>query len=376
MRCPTPCHIVSLSFCYPQNRARRNSVWQANSGNWQTNGLGPGGETQECTYHKTCTSSVVPTAPSGYTLACPGGDESCGPDEDISYDRHGNVGGGLGGVLYESNCTNTVELCASACEALGGCCGFSFVFNEGQYESQNLGRCVAKACGGVIVTFQYGTALYSREAGAVMAPPSPPKAPPSPQLPPHLPQLAPLDTLQTSSTSAVLFVVPTSVNSEDDLTASQKATIQQAIASAAGVDDSHVQLNFVLGSIVIMAIVYVPSDTTAASIASGLSTILGTKAAASFALDVTVSTDPTIETTTPYVAQNMVSTAAITGWSNAFNDAYAKAAGLAIGVLVGIIAGVVFGVTLFVVLMCWCCQCCCFAKNKTTAVTRGGNGAV
>jgi len=306
----------------------------------------------ECKYLSPCTENDAPVPPAGYAMACDG---TCDANTDIAFDMEGNVGGTFGGILSDANCSSTVQACADMCEELAGCCGFNFVFNPGAYSSTDMGRCVAKACGGTILTSRYGMAVYARTDGAVIAPPSPP-------------QLAPLNTADASTTEAVLFSVPTNVNSEDALTATQKVSIQSAIASAANVAAEYVQLHFVLGSIVIMAVVYVPSGSTAASIESGLSTALGTSSLASAALGVTVTSDPTTEQTTPTAAVTSVSEAALNGWANAVANAVTKGTQMAIGILIGIIVGASVVVVLVILLFCYCCKCCCF-KKKIAAVS-------
>lgn len=87
------------------------------------------------------------------------------------------------GVLLEADCANTVDDCRAACESTAGCCGFNFIWNPGQYDSQLEGRCVAKACDGRIGTSRYGMVFYQRDAGAVPASPLTPPSP-TPSLPP------------------------------------------------------------------------------------------------------------------------------------------------------------------------------------------------
>lgn len=118
----------------------------------------------DCAYLNPCTveANQVPTSPSGYTIECE--TMPCPANQDIMFDKNGGTDIG---ELLGASCDNTVEQCQAACESTGGCCGFNFVFNPGQYESTEVGRCVAKACDGSIVTSRYGMVYYQRDAGAV-----------------------------------------------------------------------------------------------------------------------------------------------------------------------------------------------------------------
>eukprot|EP00756_Hemistasia_phaeocysticola_P006100 Hpha_TRINITY_DN13676_c0_g1::TRINITY_DN13676_c0_g1_i4::g.122905::m.122905 len=129
---------------------------------------------KECKYLKPCTKADVPAEPAGYKIECT--TDPCPADQDIMFDR---IDGTDIGVLFESDCENTVEKCKDACEQKDGCCGFNFQFNPGQYATATLGRCVAKACDGKIGTSRYGMVYYQRLAGAVGGGSNPPPPPPS-----------------------------------------------------------------------------------------------------------------------------------------------------------------------------------------------------
>jgi len=117
----------------------------------------------DCKYLNPCTveASQVPTSPSGYTIECE--TMPCPANQDIMFDK---IEGTDIGELLGASCDNTVEQCQAACEQTGGCCGFNFVYNPGQYGA-DVGRCVAKACDGRIGTSRYGMVYYERDAGAV-----------------------------------------------------------------------------------------------------------------------------------------------------------------------------------------------------------------
>ena len=101
----------------------------------------------------------------------------CPADQTIAFDK---IGGTDVGELLPAGCSNTVEACKEACESKHGCCGYNFLWNVGPYDSQVVGRCVAKACDGRIGTSRYGMVYYLRDAGAVVLPSPPPSTPPPP----------------------------------------------------------------------------------------------------------------------------------------------------------------------------------------------------
>lgn len=152
---------------------------------------------KECKYLSPCTKADVPAAPSGYTMECE--TMPCSEGQDIMFDK---IEGTDLGELLPSSCDNTVEACRTACEATVGCCGFNFVFNPGQYSSQNMGRCVAKACDGRIGTSRYGMVFYLRDGGAATATPT--------SSPTTLPTASPTTASPTTSAPTFLSVTTAS----------------------------------------------------------------------------------------------------------------------------------------------------------------------
>ena len=84
---------------------------------------------------------------------------------------------------------------------------------------------------------------------------------------------------------------------------SDTSSLQQAVATAAGVDASLVTIRVAAGSVLITATIGVPASTTAAAVQTSLAATLGTAAAASTALGIAVEEAPTAtiesSTTTP-----------------------------------------------------------------------------
>ena len=76
---------------------------------------------------------------------------------------------------------------------------------------------------------------------------------------------------------------------------SDTSSLQQAVATAAGVDKSLVKIAVAAASVIITAYIDVPASTTATAVQAKLSSTLGTAAAASAALGITVESDPIIE---------------------------------------------------------------------------------
>ena len=73
------------------------------------------------------------------------------------------------------------------------------------------------------------------------------------------------------------------------------SNLRQRIATAAGVDDaSLVTISVAAGSVIITATIAVPASTTPAAVKTSLASTLGTAAAASDALGITVESDPSI----------------------------------------------------------------------------------
>ena len=77
---------------------------------------------------------------------------------------------------------------------------------------------------------------------------------------------------------------------------SDTSSLQQAFATAAGVDPSAVHISLAPGSVIITATIAVPAGNTAAAVTSSLSFYLGTASAASTALGIAVEAPPTVMT--------------------------------------------------------------------------------
>ena len=108
-----------------------------------------------------------------------------------------------------------------------------------------------------------------------------------------LPPVPPPSVVQIhlAGTRVVLkFIASGSVSDYSDT-----SSLQQAIATAAGVDKSLVRIVVVASSVFITAYIDVPASTTAAAVQASLSSKLGTAAAASAVLGITVEDGPTIE---------------------------------------------------------------------------------
>ena len=84
-----------------------------------------------------------------------------------------------------------------------------------------------------------------------------------------------------------------------DYSKSDRSGLKKKIAKAAGVDPSLVSIALTAGSVLITATIAVPASTTAAAVQASLSSTLGSAAAASEALGVTVEAVPTITTAPP-----------------------------------------------------------------------------
>ena len=86
----------------------------------------------------------------------------------------------------------------------------------------------------------------------------------------------------------------TASGSVSDYSDNDKSSLQQKVATAAGVDKSLVTISVAAASVLITATIAVPATTTAAAIRTSLSSSLGTADTASAALGITVESDPTI----------------------------------------------------------------------------------
>ena len=91
----------------------------------------------------------------------------------------------------------------------------------------------------------------------------------------------------------------TASGSVSDYTDSVKSSLQQKVADAAGVHKSLVTIRVTAASVIITATIAVPASTTAAAVAASLLSSFGTVAAASEALGVEVTSEPTITVLAP-----------------------------------------------------------------------------
>eukprot|EP00964_Phaeocystis_antarctica_P067957 scaffold41164_cov69-Phaeocystis_antarctica.AAC.1 len=96
-----------------------------------------------------------------------------------------------------------------------------------------------------------------------------------------------------SSVGTVVLTL-TASGSVSDFSENDKSSLQQKVADAAGVDKSLVTIRVVAASVSITATIAVPASTTADAVQTSLSSTLGTAAAASAALGVTVEEVPTV----------------------------------------------------------------------------------
>ena len=92
------------------------------------------------------------------------------------------------------------------------------------------------------------------------------------------------------------------------------SSLQQGVATAAGVDESVVTISVAAASVIITASIAVPVATTAAAVRESLSSTLGNATAASAALGITVESDPTIAAA-PMDSTDDVAVVAIAGGS-------------------------------------------------------------
>jgi len=86
----------------------------------------------------------------------------------------------------------------------------------------------------------------------------------------------------------------TASGSVSDYTDSDKSSLQQKVANAAGVDASFVTISVAAASVRITATIAVPASMTAEQVKTLLSSSLGTAEDASTALGITVEEEPTI----------------------------------------------------------------------------------
>jgi len=86
----------------------------------------------------------------------------------------------------------------------------------------------------------------------------------------------------------------TASGSVSDFDEAKKTSLRTSIAVAGSVDASAVTVTVAAASVLITATIAVPASTTAAAVQTSLSSTLGTAAAASDVLGITVESDPTI----------------------------------------------------------------------------------
>jgi len=129
------------------------------------------------------------------------------------------------------------------------------------------------------------------EAHACWPSPPPPSSSPSPPPPPSSSPSPP----PPPSTETVVLTLTASGNIDDY----DKGDLEGKIATRAGVDASLVSVTITAASVLITATIAVPASTTAAAVQTSLSSSLGTAAAASEALGITVEEPRLAVTITP-----------------------------------------------------------------------------
>jgi len=142
------------------------------------------------------------------------------------------------------------------------------------------------------------TVLEKLSAPAVEAVVWPPPPAPPPQPTPPTPVSNGAQAPPTASSpppkakgSATVVLTLTASGSVSDF--SDTSSLQQKIATAAGVDKSLVTIRVAAASVIITATIAVPAGTTAVAVQGTLSSSLGTAAAASELLGITVESAPT-----------------------------------------------------------------------------------
>ena len=144
-------------------------------------------------------------------------------------------------------------------------------------------------------TGQSGTCTYKGGGSAeCIASSPPPSLPPPPSPPPPSPPSTPPPS---TATVVLTFTASGSVSDYSDT-----SSLQQKIATAAGVDKSLVTIRVTAASVRITATIAVPASMTADKVQTSLSSSLGTIDDASAALGVTVEEVPTVALSSPPVA--------------------------------------------------------------------------
>jgi len=122
-------------------------------------------------------------------------------------------------------------------------------------------------------------------------PPSPPPLPPPPPT-------VPTSTSGTASTASNPPKVTLTLRASGSVADySDTSDLKAKVASAAGVSASDVEITVSAASVLITAVINVPSSTTAAAVSASLSTKLNSADAASTELGITVEAIPTVVTT-------------------------------------------------------------------------------
>jgi hypothetical protein len=104
------------------------------------------------------------------------------------------------------------------------------------------------------------------------------------------PTTTPTTTSSASKSSVLTLTASGTVSDYSDTTA-----LRRSLAASAGVDPSSIVIEVAAASVIITATITVPAS-SAASVQNSLSSRLGTAAAASAALGITVESDPTVTT--------------------------------------------------------------------------------
>jgi len=154
-----------------------------------------------------------------------------------------------------------------------------------------------------------------------------------------------------------------------DLTAAKKDEITAGIATAAGVEPKYVSAQFLPGSIKIMAIIVVPQGTDVSTIQTSVADKLGSKSGASTVTGLTISTVPTVASTTVSDASAQVQSEGGTAFVNAVVNTYNQAVAMATGILVAIIVGPTVAALCIIGLVVYCC--CCRKKKAMHAKVVG-----
>ena len=158
-------------------------------------------------------------------------------------------------------------------------------------------NCVGAHAPDVTPTIVCPTFEHEAEFGASSPPPSPSLPPPPPSSPPPPPSPSGGGGGgEGGDTTATIVLTLTASGSVSDY--SDTSSLQQSIATAAGVDKSLVTIGVAAASVIITATIAVPASMSAAALKTSLSSSLGTAAAASAALGITVESDPTFKIVT------------------------------------------------------------------------------